>query len=141
VNFLWRIAHHLYCLGGTWKKCARVFEIVSFVIASNAISAQAVIGKGTQFYHHGLGCVVHENVVIGVNCKIFQNVTLGAKLSEKESGDKVPTVGDGVMIGAGAVLLGDIHIGNHATIGANAVIVSNVPEYAVVVGVPGRIRG
>lgn len=91
--------------------------------------------------HHGLGCVVHENVVIGVNCKIFQNVTLGAKLSEKESGDKVPTVGDGVMIGAGSVLLGDIHIGNHATIGANAVIVSDVPEYAVVVGVPGRIRG
>lgn len=47
MNFLWRIAHHLYSLGGTWKKCARVFEIVSFVIASNAISAQAVIGKGT----------------------------------------------------------------------------------------------
>lgn len=45
------------------------------------------------------------------------------------------------MIGAGSVLLGDIHIGNHATIGANAVIVSDVPEYAVVVGVPGRIRG
>lgn len=124
--------------GGKWIKCARGLELISFMIASNAVSAQAVIGKGTKFYHRGLGCVVHEKTVIGNNCKIFQNVTLGAKLSGKESGDQVPVIGDEVMIGAGAVLLGNIQIGDRAVIGANAVVVKNVPEGAVVMGVPGK---
>ena len=66
-------------------------------------------------------------------------MTLGAKLSGKESGDQVPIVGDEVMIGAGAVVLGNIRIGNKAVIGANAVVVKNVPEGAIVVGVPGKM--
>lgn len=107
-------------------------------VCSHAISAQADIGKRTVFFHHGLGTVVHERAVIGDNCLIFQNVTIGEKHSKKNDEHGVPIIGDNVTIGAGAVLLGSIHIGNGATIGANAVVVKDVCENDVVCGVPGK---
>ena len=109
------------------------------MISSNAISAQAEIGNGTVFLHHGLGTVVHEKAIIGKKCKIFQNVTIGQKHSRSYQEDGVPVIGDYVLIGAGACLLGNIKIGDYAVIGANAVIVHDVPESAVIVGVPGKI--
>ena len=108
-------------------------------LCSHAISAQATVGEGTKFYHHGLGIVVHQDAVIGSNCIIFQNVTIGEKHSAKDNNHGVPTIGDNVMIGAGAVLLGDVHIGDNAVIGANAVIVKDVPSDKTAVGIPARI--
>lgn len=83
--------------------------------------------------------MVHEKAVIGRYCKIFQNVTIGQKHSKTQKNDGVPVIGDYVQIGAGACLLGNIKIGNYAVIGANAVVIDDVPAYAVVVGIPGKI--
>ena len=92
--------------------------------------------------HRGLGCVAHENTVIGSYCRICQNVTFGAKCSVLKSDDgKAPVVGNYVEIGAGAVILGGIHIGDHAVIGANAVVIHDVPPSTVVVGVPAKEIG
>ena len=126
-------------MGGGIRNLARGLELISFVISSNSISAQISIGEGSFFNHHGTGCVVHEKTVIGKDCEIFQKVSIGAKLSGKESGNCVPIIGNRVKIGAGAVLLGKITIGDDVIIGANAVVVSDVPCGAVVGGVPAKI--
>ena len=123
-------AHHI----------ARLIEILYNVLCGNGISAQARIGKGTVFYHHGVGCVVHELCTIGENCRIFGNVTLGCKWAENEEPGLPPRIGNNVMIGAGAVILGDISVGDNSIIGANAVVLKDVPENAIAVGVPAVIR-
>ena len=97
------------------------------------------LGGGTVFYHHGVGCVVHELCTIGKNCKIFGNVTIGCKWSGGDRPGLPPSVGNDVLIGAGAVILGDIHIGDHTIIGANAVVITDVPAYCVVAGNPARV--
>lgn len=90
--------------------------------------------------NHGSGTVIGFGTVIGKNVILRQNVTLGRKGNEKPDQHKFhPTIGDDVMIGAGAVIMGDITIGHNAIIGANAVITKDVPPYAVVAGVPGVI--
>lgn len=140
MNFFWRISNNLY--RGGYSKLARIFELLSFKLGDNAISAQCTIGEGTIFMHRGLGCVAHENTVIGSYCRICQNVTFGAKWSVLKSDDgKAPVVGNYVEIGAGAVILGGIHIGDHAVIGANAVVIHDVPPSTVVVGVPAKEIG
>lgn len=83
---------------------------------------------------HPNGIVIHPKAIIGPNCLIFQQVTIGS------CGDtKVPTIGGHVDIGAGAKVLGGITIGNHAVIGANAVVLIDVPEGRTAVGIPARI--
>ena len=72
IDVFWNIANALY--KNRYKKAARLFELVSMMISSHAVSAQIRIGKGSKFYHHGLGCVVLQTTLIGCNCKIFQNV-------------------------------------------------------------------
>lgn len=111
IDPFWRLAHSLYKKG--FRKSARLFELLSMIICSHAVSARIEIGEGTKFYHHTLGCVVLETVHIGKNCKIFQNVTFGNVLSERRIPKKYImgeycTVGDNCMIGAGAVILGNI---------------------------------
>ena len=87
--------------------------------------------------HQGLGCVIGPNVVIGDNVAILQNVTLGAKGNGTYN---PPTIGNGVMIGAGAAILGDVKIGNNVRIGANSVVLSDVPDNCIAVGAPARIK-
>lgn len=91
------------------------------------------IGGGMAMPHPN-GIVVHPRAVIGPNCMLFQQVTIGTTRSEA-----VPTIGGHVDIGAGAKVLGGVRIGDHACIGANAVVVHDVPEGATAVGVPARI--
>lgn len=110
------------------------------MVCANGISAQAEIGEGTVFYHHGVGCVVHQNCKIGRNCKIFGNVTLGCKWTNNEKAGEPPTIGDNVLIGAGAVVLGKIHVGDNSIIGANAVVLLDVPPNSIAVGNPAKIR-
>ena len=109
-------------------------------IGDNSITARSSIGYDTVFMHRGIGCVTHPNTVIGNYCHIAANVTFGAKWSSKDADNSLaPVVGDYVEIGAGAVLLGGIRVGNHASIGANAVVNSDVPDNCVVAGVPAKI--
>ena len=96
----------------------------------------AVIGKGL-FIDHGMGVVIGETTVIGNDVTLFQGVTLGG--TGKQRGKRHPTVGDRVVIGTGAKVLGNITIGNDSMIGANAVVIRDVPEHSTVVGVPGRV--
>lgn len=135
---LWRISHQLY-VGGA-HHIARLIEILYNVLCGNGISTQAQIGDGTVFYHHGVGCVVHELCTIGENCRIFGNVTLGCKWTENEEPGLPPRIGNNVMIGAGAVILGDISVGDNSIIGANAVVLEDVPDNSIAVGVSAAIR-
>lgn len=97
----------------------------------------AKIGKGL-FIDHGMGVVIGETAEIGNNVTIFHGVTLGGTGKEKNV-KRHPTVGDNVVIGAGAKILGPIKIGNNAKIGANSVILKDVPPYGTVVGIPGKV--
>ncbi len=96
----------------------------------------AEIGEGL-FIDHGMGVVIGETSVIGKNVTLFQGVTLGG--TGKEKGKRHPTLGDNIVIGTGAKILGNITIGDDVNIGANAVVIRDVPPNSTVVGVPGRI--
>lgn len=96
----------------------------------------ATIGKGV-FIDHGDGIVIGETTIIGNNVTIYQGVTLGG--TGKERGKRHPTIGNGVTIGAGAKVLGSIHIGDGSKVGAGAIVLKDVPPNSTVVGNPGRI--
>lgn len=99
------------------------------------IPYQADIGEGTIIGYQGLGVVIHKNCIIGKNCHIAQNVTMGGTSGLKD----VPVLGNNVDIGAGANVIGPIRVGNNATIGAGAVVITDIPENAVAVGVPAKV--
>ncbi len=96
----------------------------------------ATLGQGV-FIDHGMGVVIGETAIIGNYCLIYQNVTLGG--TGKESGKRHPTLGDNVVVGTGAKVLGNINIGSDVRIGAGSVVLRDVPSDCTVVGVPGRV--
>ncbi len=100
------------------------------------IHPSAQIGRGL-FIDHGSGVVIGETAVVGDNVTLFQGVTLGG--TGKERGKRHPTIGNNVVIGAGAKILGNITIGDNSMIGANAVVIRDVAQHSTVVGVPGRV--
>ena len=100
------------------------------------IHPAAKIGKGL-FIDHGMGVVIGETTVIGDNCTIYQNVTLGG--TGKDTGKRHPTLGNNVLVGSGAKVLGPFKVGDNARIAAGAVVLSEVPANATAVGVPARI--
>ena len=102
------------------------------------IGSRARIGAGCIFQHNGLGVVISEHAVIGERCVIYQHVTIGAL---EDASDEVPSIGNDVVIGAGATLLGPIEVGDGAKIGAGAVVLQDVPAGATAVGVPAKILG
>ena len=93
--------------------------------------------NGTLFIDHGAGIVIGETAIIGNEVTIYHGVTLGG--TGKETGKRHPTIGNGVVIGAGAKLLGSIEIGNNVKIGANSVVLKSIPDGCTVVGTEGRI--
>ena len=96
----------------------------------------ATIGKGL-FIDHGMGVVIGETTIIGDNCTLYQNVTLGG--TGKEHGKRHPTLGNNVLVGSGAKVLGPFRVGDNARIAAGAVVLTEVPDNATAVGVPARI--
>ena len=130
----YRLAHCLHWAG--LKFLARLISQTARGLTGIEIHPGATIGTGL-FIDHGMGVVIGETAVVGNNVTIFQGVTLGG--TGKEKGKRHPTVGNNVVVGAGAKVLGSFTIGDNVRIGANAVVVREVPPNAVVVGVPGRI--
>lgn len=129
-----RIAHFFYT-----HKCyfiARMISQVSRFFTQIEIHPGAKIGKGL-FIDHGSGVVIGETTEIGDYCTIYQGVTLGG--TGKDKGKRHPTLGNYVMVGSGARVLGPFKVGDHARIAANAVVLHEVPEYSTCVGVPGRV--
>ncbi len=129
-----RIAHWLWRRG--FKLLARWLSQVTRGLTGIEIHPGAQIGPGF-FIDHGMGVVIGETAEIGADVTMYHGVTLGGTSLEK--GKRHPTIGDRVVIGAGAKVLGAITIGNDSRIGANAVVVKSVPPNSVVVGVPGQI--
>ena len=129
-----RIAHVL--AGLRIPILPRLLMTVARALTGVEIHPSATIGRGL-FIDHGTGVVIGETAAIGENVTLFQGVTLGG--TGKERGKRHPTLGNNVVIGAGAKVLGNITIGDHSMIGANAVVIRDVPEHSTVVGVPGRI--
>ncbi len=115
---------------------ARLISQISRSFTGIEIHPGAKIGKGL-FIDHGMGIVIGETAEIGDNCTIYQNVTLGG--TGKDKGKRHPTVGDNVLIGCGAKVLGPFTVGNNSKIAANAVVLSEVPPNSTCVGVPARI--
>ena len=134
VILSYRVAHRLYCAGhffwARWvsQRAARKTGI--------EIHPGAQIGKGL-FIDHGSGVIIGETTIIGDNVTLYQGVTLGG--TGKEQGKRHPTLGDNVMVSAGAKILGSFKIGDNCKIGAGSVVLKEVPPNCTVVGVPGRI--
>ncbi len=129
----YRIAHALWQRG--FKLAGRFVSHVVRFLTGIEIHPGATIGPGF-FIDHGMGVVIGETAEIGADVTMYHGVTLGGTSLEK--GKRHPTIGDRVVIGAGAKVLGAITIGHDTRIGANAVVVKSVPANAVVVGVPGQ---
>jgi len=130
----YRIAHLFY------KK--RLFFIARFIsqfarfLTGIEIHPGATIGKGF-FVDHGMGVVVGETAEVGDNVTLYHGVTLGG--TGKDKGKRHPTIGNNVIIGTGAKVLGPILIGDNCRIGANSVVLKNTPSNSTVVGIPGQI--
>lgn len=134
VLFYYRVAHVFYKM--KLMLLSRSISQIGRWITGIEVHAGATIGK-RFFIDHGAGVVIGETSVIGDDVTIFQGVTLGG--TGKDKGKRHPTIGNNVVIGAGAKVLGNITIGDSVQIGANAVVVRDVPANSTVVGVPGRI--
>ena len=132
--FAHRIAHRLYRKGYYFS--ARAVSQLSRFFTGIEIHPGAQIGKGL-FIDHGMGVVIGETTEIGDNCTIYQGVTLGG--TGKDVGKRHPTIGDNVMIGAGAKVLGPVKIGSGSKIASNAVVIREVPENSTAVGIPAKV--
>ncbi len=129
-----RIAHKFY--ETDHKTIARVISQFSRFLTGIEIHPGAKIGKGLLI-DHGMGVVIGETAEIGDYCLIYQGVTLGG--TGKEHGKRHPTLGNNVMVGSGAKILGPFKVGDNAKIAANAVVLEEVPPDSTAVGVPARI--
>jgi len=134
VMVAYRVAHIFYNL--------RLFFIARLISQTARFATGIEIHPGAKigkefFIDHGMGVVIGETAIIGDNVLLYQGVTLGGAGLEK--GKRHPTIGNNVVVGTGAKVLGNITIGDNSYIGANAVVIRDVPSNSTVVGVPGRI--
>ena len=136
VHAIWghRISHWLW--NHSARLAARVFAELTRILTGVEIHPGAILGAGL-FIDHATGVVIGETAEVGNDVTIYHGVTLGG--TGRDTGKRHPTIGDRVTIGAGAKVLGPIKVGDDSRIGANAVVVKEVPSSAVVVGVPGQI--
>ncbi len=112
-----------------------ICKLAIFLIYNSSIPYQARIEKGTKFAYGGIGVIIHKKAIIGRNCTIGSNVTIGGR----SGNESLPIIGNNVYIATGAKILGPVKIGDFATIGANAVVINDVPDYGVAVGVPAKV--
>jgi len=131
---LHRVAHWLH--GRRVSFLARLISHLGRFLTGIEIHPGATLGRGL-FIDHGMGVVIGETAIVGDYCLIYQNSTLGG--TGKETGKRHPTLGNNVIVGAGAKVLGNIEIGDRVRIGAGSIVLRHVPGDCTVVGVPGRI--
>jgi serine O-acetyltransferase len=131
---LHRVAHRMWHWRMRWL--ARFLAYLARAVTGIEIHPAATIGR-RFFIDHGMGVVIGETAVIGDGCTLYHGVTLGGTSWQK--GKRHPTLGEGVIVGAGAKILGPIIIGDGAKIGSNAVVVHEVPAGATAVGIPARV--
>ena len=134
--FFHQIAH-FFCLA-KFDLIARIISQTSRFLTGIEIHPKAKIGKNL-FIDHGMGVVIGETSEIGKNVTIYQGVTLGGVSAN--AGKRHPTIGDNVIVGAGSKILGPLNIGSNTKIGANSVVIDDIPENSTVVGVPGKVVG
>ena len=132
VNY--RIANTIYKKG--FKRTARFIMALNQLFTNIDIHPGASIGENV-FIDHGIGVVIGETAIVGNNVTIYQGVTLGGV--SLNPGKRHPSIEDDCVIGAGAKILGNIEIGKESRIGANSVVVKDVPPYSTVVGIPGKV--
>ena len=130
----YRMAHWLVKRGIPFLP--RALSQFARLLTGIEIHPGAAIGSGL-FIDHGMGVVIGETSEIGDNVTLFQGVTLGG--TGKQRGKRHPTIGSHVVVGAGAKVLGPITVGDYVKIGANSVVLQDVPDHSTVVGIPGRI--
>lgn len=131
--YLYKIEHFLYS-----KKlllCAKLIQAIIFTLYNSYVPYSCKIGKNTKFAYKGIGVVIHSRAIIGKNCIIGQNITIGGR----SKSTVVPVIGDNVYLSAGSRILGNICIGNNVVIGANAVMINDAPDNTVWAGVPAKL--
>lgn len=129
-----RLAHYLFV--NNMKLMGRIVSQLARFFTGIEIHPGAVIGK-RLFIDHGFGVIIGETAIVGDDVTLYQGVTLGG--TGKESGKRHPTIGNNVLIAAGAKILGPFSIGDYSKVGAGSVVLKEVPANCTVVGVPGRI--
>jgi len=136
LHALWayRLDHWLWNRG--FRLLARWFSQIARLLTGIEIHPAAQIGR-RLFIDHGMGVVIGETSIVGDDVTLYQGVTLGG--TGKEHGKRHPTIGNSVVIGAGAKVLGNIYVGDNSRIGAGSVVLRNVPDNSTVVGVPAHI--
>lgn len=136
--FFYRVSSALYTKGHVGKVMAMVFSRLNIILNGCEIQPVASIGPGFRIVH--CGGIVIGNATLGKNVTVYQNVTMGRlRHNETSPGKEIqPTLGDDVIVYAGAVILGGISIGSHARIGANAVVTKDVPENYAAISPPAR---
>lgn len=130
----YRVSHKLYV--GKHYFSARMISQIARFLTGIEIHPGATIGKGL-FIDHGMGVVIGETTEIGDNCTLYQGVTLGG--TGKDTGKRHPTLGDNVMVGAGAKVLGPFKIGSGTKVASGAVVLEEIPENSTAVGIPARV--
>ena len=131
----YRVAHRLW----KWRLflVARIYSQIVRTFTGIEIHPGATIGR-RLFIDHGMGVVIGETAIVGNDVLIYHGVTLGGTSSVRER--RHPTIGDSVVVGAGASVLGPVTIGHDSIIGANAVVVTDAPPHSVLTGIPARVR-
>lgn len=136
LHAIWayRVAHRLH--GAGFPFLARALSQTARWLTGVEIHPAAQIGR-RFFIDHGMGVIIGETAILGEDVLLYQGVTLGG--TGNETGKRHPTLADRVVVGAGAKVLGNIHIGSDTRIGANSVVLFNVPAHSTVVGIPGKV--
>jgi len=136
LHAIWcyRLSHALHSLGLGFV--ARALSQLARFVTGVELHPAARIGR-RFFIDHGAGVVVGETAVIGDDCLLYQGVTLGG--TGNQTGKRHPTLGNKVVVGSGAKILGNIAIGDNVRVGANSVVLTDVPSNSTVVGIPGRV--
>ena len=119
------------------NRISKLFSWINRLVFGVWLPGSAKIGKNFRLGYWGIGVVVHSDTVIGDNCQVNQNVTIGRNFGDL----KVPVIGDAVYIGAGSVVFGEITIGNNVIIGANSVVNKSIEDNLIVAGNPLRVIG
>jgi len=130
--YFYRVANFFY----TYKIpiLPSLIKYLIFLLFNSIVPYEAKIGARSRFMYGGIGVVIHKRAVIGDNVALGQGITIGRKLT-----DSVPIIGSDVYIAAGARVLGDIHIGDNVIIGANSVVIHDVPSNTIVAGSPAKV--